>query len=115
MPSTPKCLWVGSVYCFEIKVVPLAFQGSLKVFLFLVIYSLHKFLLQPRGVQPVEVSTTKNVEQFSLKAKKVAGKIRVEGKAKGYMATIYTNLIFGRMGRLMEFLSITIHLQIHYF
>ncbi|EOX93622.1 Uncharacterized protein TCM_002512 isoform 1 [Theobroma cacao] len=43
-------------------------------------FGLHKFLLQPRGVQPVEVSTTKNVEQFSLKAKKVAGKIRVEVK-----------------------------------
>ncbi|XWS47271.1 hypothetical protein CRYUN_Cryun14cG0138100 [Craigia yunnanensis] len=43
-------------------------------------FGLHKFLLQPRGVQPVEVSTTKSVEQVSLKAKKVVGKIRVEVK-----------------------------------
>ncbi|KAK8517885.1 hypothetical protein V6N13_128043 [Hibiscus sabdariffa] len=43
-------------------------------------FGLHKFLLQPRGVQPVEVSTTKGVEQVSLKAKKVVGKIRVEVK-----------------------------------
>ena len=40
-------------------------------------------MLQPRGVQPVEVSTTKCVEQVSLKAKKVVGKIRVEGMVKG--------------------------------
>ncbi|XP_022758871.1 uncharacterized protein LOC111305517 [Durio zibethinus] len=43
-------------------------------------FGLHKFLLQPRGVQPVEVSTNKSVEQVSLKAKKVVGKIRVEVK-----------------------------------
>ncbi|KAB2022565.1 hypothetical protein ES319_D07G221400v1 [Gossypium barbadense] len=43
-------------------------------------FGLHKFLLQPRGVQPVEVSTTKSVEQVSLKAKKIVGKIRVEVK-----------------------------------
>ncbi|XVF31964.1 hypothetical protein REPUB_Repub17cG0040800 [Reevesia pubescens] len=43
-------------------------------------FGLHKFLLQPRGVQPVEVSTTKSVEQVSLKAKKVVGKIKVEVK-----------------------------------
>ncbi|XWS75937.1 hypothetical protein CRYUN_Cryun01aG0134500 [Craigia yunnanensis] len=43
-------------------------------------FGLHKFLLQPRGVQPVEVSTIKSVEQVSLKAKKVVGKIRVEVK-----------------------------------
>ncbi|PPS03967.1 hypothetical protein GOBAR_AA16698 [Gossypium barbadense] len=43
-------------------------------------FGLHKFLLQPRGVQPVEVSTTKSVEQVSLKAKKIVGKIRLEVK-----------------------------------
>ncbi|GLT49920.1 hypothetical protein SLA2020_234460 [Shorea laevis] len=42
-------------------------------------FGLHKFLLQPRGVQPVEVSTTTSAEPVtSLKAKKVVGKIRVE-------------------------------------
>ena len=73
-------------------------------------HRLHKFLLQPRGVQPVEVSTTKSVEQVSLKAKKVVGKIRVEGKVKGVMRTIYRNLIFGRIGRAMELLSIILDL-----
>ncbi|GMI69179.1 RESPONSIVENESS TO ABA SALT AND DROUGHT 1 [Hibiscus trionum] len=43
-------------------------------------FGLHKFLLQLRGVQPVEVSTRKSVEQVSLKAKKVVGKLRVEVK-----------------------------------
>ncbi|XVF81368.1 hypothetical protein PTKIN_Ptkin15bG0149500 [Pterospermum kingtungense] len=42
-------------------------------------FGLHKILLQPRGIQPVEVSTTKN-EQVTLKTKKVVGKIRVEVK-----------------------------------
>ncbi|XP_037494185.1 uncharacterized protein LOC105643473 [Jatropha curcas] len=42
-------------------------------------FGLHKFLLQPRGVQPTEVRTTQNAEQtFPLKIKKVVGKIRVE-------------------------------------
>ncbi|KAK2647676.1 hypothetical protein Ddye_015165 [Dipteronia dyeriana] len=42
-------------------------------------FGLHKYLLQPRGVQPIEVRTTKSAEQVcSLKAKKVMGKIRVE-------------------------------------
>ncbi|KAJ9176723.1 hypothetical protein P3X46_012005 [Hevea brasiliensis] len=42
-------------------------------------FGLHKFLLQPRGVQPIEVRTMKNAEQiFPSKIKKVAGKIRVE-------------------------------------
>eukprot|EP00257_Ricinus_communis_P019201 XP_015578120.1 uncharacterized protein LOC8288297 isoform X1 [Ricinus communis] len=42
-------------------------------------FGLHKFLLQPRGVQAVEVATSKNAEQICpLKVKKVVGKIRVE-------------------------------------
>ncbi|KAJ4847075.1 hypothetical protein Tsubulata_040364 [Turnera subulata] len=42
-------------------------------------FGLHNFLLQPRGVQPTEVGSTKNAEQiFTVKAKKVVGKIRVE-------------------------------------
>ncbi|KAL6330362.1 hypothetical protein AAG906_040290 [Vitis piasezkii] len=41
-------------------------------------FGLQKFLLQPRGTQPIE-GGAKNVEQTcSLKAKKVVGKIRVE-------------------------------------
>lgn len=41
---------------------------------------LHNFLLQPRGSQQMERSTTKNVEQaYPVKVKKVIGKIRVEG------------------------------------
>lgn len=44
-------------------------------------YRLHNFLLQPRGVQPIEVKTMNNAEQtFPSKPKKVVGKIRVEGK-----------------------------------
>ncbi|CAK7349180.1 unnamed protein product [Dovyalis caffra] len=44
-------------------------------------FGLHKFLLQPRGIQPVAVNTTKSAEQIChLKAKKVLGKIRVEVK-----------------------------------
>ncbi|PON88015.1 hypothetical protein TorRG33x02_162170 [Trema orientale] len=43
-------------------------------------FGLHNYLLQPRGVQPIEDRSTKNTEQKSaLKAKKVVGKIRVEG------------------------------------
>ncbi|KAE8075472.1 hypothetical protein FH972_014188 [Carpinus fangiana] len=42
-------------------------------------FGLHKFLLQPRGVQPMEGRTSKSVEQICLlNAKKVVGKIRVE-------------------------------------
>ncbi|XP_065876631.1 uncharacterized protein [Euphorbia lathyris] len=42
-------------------------------------FGLHKFLLQPRGVQAREVTTTRNAEQlYPLKVKKVVGKIRVE-------------------------------------
>ncbi|KAL5865487.1 hypothetical protein ACOSQ3_003001 [Xanthoceras sorbifolium] len=42
-------------------------------------FGLHKYLLQPRGVQPIEVRTTMSAEQVcTLKAKKVMGKIRVE-------------------------------------
>ncbi|XP_011008188.1 PREDICTED: uncharacterized protein LOC105113635 [Populus euphratica] len=44
-------------------------------------FGLHKFLLQPRRIQPVAVNSTKIVEQTCpLKAKKVVGKIRVEVK-----------------------------------
>ncbi|XP_038704638.1 uncharacterized protein LOC120000578 [Tripterygium wilfordii] len=44
-------------------------------------FGLHKFLLQPRHVQPAVVRTNENVEQiFPLKVKKVVGKIRVEVK-----------------------------------
>lgn len=43
---------------------------------------LHNYLLQPRGVQPLEGRTGKSVEQVcSMKAKSVVGKITVEGKA----------------------------------
>uniref|UniRef100_A0A2N9FJ97 Uncharacterized protein n=1 Tax=Fagus sylvatica TaxID=28930 RepID=A0A2N9FJ97_FAGSY len=42
-------------------------------------FGLHNFLLQPRGVQPMEGRTTKSVEQICpSKTKKVVGKIRVE-------------------------------------
>ena len=42
--------------------------------------SLHKFLLQPRGVKPVESVSNDGANQVSsVKAKKVVGKIRVEG------------------------------------
>ncbi|KAJ0052672.1 hypothetical protein Pint_01781 [Pistacia integerrima] len=42
-------------------------------------FGLHKFLLQPRGVQPIELTTTKGAEQvYPVKAKKVMGKIKVE-------------------------------------
>uniref|UniRef100_A0A2C9UVX2 Uncharacterized protein n=1 Tax=Manihot esculenta TaxID=3983 RepID=A0A2C9UVX2_MANES len=42
-------------------------------------FGLHNFLLQPRGVQPIEVKTMNNAEQtFPSKPKKVVGKIRVE-------------------------------------
>ncbi|OMO95550.1 hypothetical protein COLO4_15810 [Corchorus olitorius] len=37
-------------------------------------FGLHKYLLQPRGVQLVEVNTAKSIEQVSLKTKKVVGK-----------------------------------------
>lgn len=41
---------------------------------------LHNFLLQPRGVQPMETSSAKTAEQTgALKVKKAIGKIRVEG------------------------------------
>lgn len=44
-------------------------------------FGLHKFLLQPRGVQPTEGGLHKSMEQtFPIKAKKVVGKIRVEVK-----------------------------------
>ncbi|KAI5565855.1 hypothetical protein BDE02_14G147700 [Populus trichocarpa] len=44
-------------------------------------FGLHKFLLQPRRIQPVAVNSTKIAEQTCpLKAKKVVGKIRVEVK-----------------------------------
>ena len=52
-------------------------QWESSIFLF---FSLQKFLLQPRGTQPID-GGAKTVEQTcSLKAKKVVGKIRVEGK-----------------------------------
>ncbi|KAI5339991.1 hypothetical protein L3X38_019265 [Prunus dulcis] len=42
-------------------------------------FGLNTFLLQPRGVQPVEAKTSRNADQiFPPKAKKVVGKIRVE-------------------------------------
>ncbi|ESR61120.1 hypothetical protein CICLE_v10014121mg [Citrus x clementina] len=42
---------------------------------------LHKFLLQPRGVKPVELGNSKGAQHVHLvKAKKVMGKIRVEVK-----------------------------------
>ncbi|CAL1408017.1 unnamed protein product [Linum trigynum] len=42
-------------------------------------FGLHKFLLQPRGVQATEVRTAKNAEQMgSSRVKKVVGKIRVD-------------------------------------
>ncbi|WCJ37293.1 hypothetical protein M5689_018443 [Euphorbia peplus] len=42
-------------------------------------FGLHKFLLQPRGVQAKEVTTTRNAEQlYPLKIKKAVGKMRVE-------------------------------------
>lgn len=41
---------------------------------------LHKLLLQPRGVQPLERKDTANPEQVCpLKVKRVVGKVRVEG------------------------------------
>ncbi|KAH9793921.1 Portal protein [Citrus sinensis] len=44
-------------------------------------FGLHKFLLQPRGVKPVELGNSKGVQHVHLvKAKKVMGKIRVEVK-----------------------------------
>ncbi|KAG2719653.1 hypothetical protein I3843_03G262600 [Carya illinoinensis] len=44
-------------------------------------FGLHKFLLHPKGVQPMEVRTTKSVEQIcSMNTEKVVGKIRVEVK-----------------------------------
>lgn len=51
---------------------------------------LHKFLLQPRGVKPVESISNEGSEQVcSLKAKKVVGKVRVEGM-------VFTSLIWFR-------------------
>ncbi|GAB4859291.1 hypothetical protein Ancab_010753 [Ancistrocladus abbreviatus] len=44
-------------------------------------FGLHKFLLQPRGVQQIDSGATESIDQArSLKLKKVVGKIRVEGK-----------------------------------
>ncbi|XP_004305865.1 PREDICTED: uncharacterized protein LOC101301517 [Fragaria vesca subsp. vesca] len=44
-------------------------------------FGLNTFLLQPRGLQPLEAKTSGNAEQIShLRAKKVVGKIRVEVK-----------------------------------
>lgn len=46
-----------------------------------VINRLHHYLLQPRALQPLEGRTNKNAEQICpSKAKKVVGKIKVEGK-----------------------------------
>ncbi|PRQ52410.1 hypothetical protein RchiOBHm_Chr2g0155201 [Rosa chinensis] len=44
-------------------------------------FGLNTFLLQPRGMQPLEAKTSRNGEQISHpRAKKVVGKIRVEAK-----------------------------------
>jgi len=44
-------------------------------------YSLHKFLLQPRGVRSSEKNNNVKAEQKpSLKSKNVVRKLRVEGK-----------------------------------
>ncbi|KAF8410912.1 hypothetical protein HHK36_003449 [Tetracentron sinense] len=44
-------------------------------------FGLHNFLLQPRGIHPMEGRTAKSAEQTcSLKANRVVGKIRVEVK-----------------------------------
>ena len=66
-------LWAS--YSILIQILESEWESS-----FFWFYRLQKFLLQPRGTQPIE-GGAKNVEQTcSLKAKKVVGKIRVEGK-----------------------------------